>query len=564
MVSTLAGTAGVIGSVDGSGAAARFYNPNGIAADTAGNLYVADTNNSTIRKITAAGVVSTLAGTAGVIGSADGSGAAAQFNSPYGIAVDTAGNLYVADLSNSTIRKITQSSVSTIGPPASCALTANPPTVPIEGGPVSLVMSCASGGIPTSFRWNGGFANRLTTTTNTVEGTVTKNTNFTVIASNASGNSIPASIIVTLDRRALQIISISPDRGPTGTDVTIGGIAFGATQGQSTIRFGNVIATDISRWGNNHIRVRAPTVSASASNIVVPITITVNNKTSVRNCGTANSANPDCTFTYPPVKQITFFIPPEGVEQSFRTKNPLHTLFLNVAKDEMVNFGTGHIGRDECYFSTMRVVANLQQSELLNAGMKQLSWALVNTSLGLVSTGSVLWDFMFNLSRATVGSIVLDAPLSDALLTTVAESTAGYIIGQKVAEAVNPLLAPAMSSLGSITAGIVTPQLRTLLNAVENNTNGVLFWGFSGNSATTIRLNLQDANAPFATVNAKVAYNPWNYFTTATIATKCQSPGQNAPKLHVYTITYKVKKTSFGFGDNAQLDSVVNLHVVQP
>ncbi len=113
IVTTLAGTAGVTGSADGSGAAAQFYAPIGIAADTAGNLYVADTGNRTIRKITAAGVVTTLAGTAGVLGSADGSGPAAQFNSPSGIAADTAGNLYVVDMNSRTIRKITAAGVVT-------------------------------------------------------------------------------------------------------------------------------------------------------------------------------------------------------------------------------------------------------------------------------------------------------------------------------------------------------------------------------------------------------------------------------------------------------------------
>jgi sugar lactone lactonase YvrE len=113
VVTTLAGTAGVTGSADGSGAAAQFYDPAGIAADPAGNLYVADAANYTIRKITAAGVVTTLAGTARVIGHADGSGAAAQFNVPWGIAADRAGNLYVADSNNGTIRKITATGVVT-------------------------------------------------------------------------------------------------------------------------------------------------------------------------------------------------------------------------------------------------------------------------------------------------------------------------------------------------------------------------------------------------------------------------------------------------------------------
>jgi sugar lactone lactonase YvrE len=111
VVSTLAGTAGLTGSTDATGAAARFTHPVGVATDSAGNVYVADTNNSTIRKITPAGVVTTLAGTAGVFGSTDATGAAASFNSPRGVATDSAGNVYVADTSNNTIRKITPASV---------------------------------------------------------------------------------------------------------------------------------------------------------------------------------------------------------------------------------------------------------------------------------------------------------------------------------------------------------------------------------------------------------------------------------------------------------------------
>ena len=107
VVTTLAGTAGVTGSANGTGAAASFRQPFGLAADGAGNLYVADTGNNTIRQITAAGVVTTLAGTAGATGSADGTGAAAGFYEPFGVAVDSAGNAYVADSSNNTIRKIT-------------------------------------------------------------------------------------------------------------------------------------------------------------------------------------------------------------------------------------------------------------------------------------------------------------------------------------------------------------------------------------------------------------------------------------------------------------------------
>ncbi len=105
-VSTFAGSAGQSGSTDGVGSAARFYYPAGLALDTAGNLYVADENNFTIRKITPAGAVTTLAGSAGQRGYTDGSGNAARFNDTIGVAVDSATNVYVADYGGSTIRKI--------------------------------------------------------------------------------------------------------------------------------------------------------------------------------------------------------------------------------------------------------------------------------------------------------------------------------------------------------------------------------------------------------------------------------------------------------------------------
>jgi sugar lactone lactonase YvrE len=114
-VTTLAGAPGESGNVDGVGINARFDDPEGIAVDAAGNVYVADTDNNTIRKITPAGLVTTLAGSPDETGSADGIGVNARFDEPDGIAVDAAGNVYVADTDNSTIRKITpQGIVSTL------------------------------------------------------------------------------------------------------------------------------------------------------------------------------------------------------------------------------------------------------------------------------------------------------------------------------------------------------------------------------------------------------------------------------------------------------------------
>jgi len=104
-VTTLAGST-TIGHADGTGAAASFNFPIGVAADTSGNLYVSDSRNHMIRKIVVStGVVTTLAGST-TSGAADGTGPAASFNSPAGVAVDTSGNVYVADTANNMIRKI--------------------------------------------------------------------------------------------------------------------------------------------------------------------------------------------------------------------------------------------------------------------------------------------------------------------------------------------------------------------------------------------------------------------------------------------------------------------------
>ena len=109
VVTTFAGS--IQGFANGTGTAAQFYSPTGICSDSSGNIYVVDTGNNKIRKITSGGVVSTFAGS--TEGYTDGIGTTAQFQSPYGICIDNSGNLYVADTNNVKIRKITPTGIVT-------------------------------------------------------------------------------------------------------------------------------------------------------------------------------------------------------------------------------------------------------------------------------------------------------------------------------------------------------------------------------------------------------------------------------------------------------------------
>jgi sugar lactone lactonase YvrE/tetratricopeptide (TPR) repeat protein len=113
IVKTLAGLPGTSGCVDGIGGAARFNSPNAVAADRDGNVFVADSDNHVVRRITQDGVVTTFAGMPGSRGHVDGIGSAARFSIPAGVAVDARGNVFVADPDSYTVRKITPSSVVT-------------------------------------------------------------------------------------------------------------------------------------------------------------------------------------------------------------------------------------------------------------------------------------------------------------------------------------------------------------------------------------------------------------------------------------------------------------------
>ncbi|HWA26814.1 MAG TPA: immunoglobulin domain-containing protein [Lacunisphaera sp.] len=137
-VSTYVGLASTAGFSNGSRTLARFRNPSGLVFDGDGSLYVADTGNHVIRKVDSSGFVSTFAGTPGVGGLMDGPSALAQFLSPEGVAIDNARNIYVADTGNGVIRKITSAGiVSTL------LVLGNVPTITTQ--PTNLTLTAGSG-----------------------------------------------------------------------------------------------------------------------------------------------------------------------------------------------------------------------------------------------------------------------------------------------------------------------------------------------------------------------------------------------------------------------------------
>ena len=151
VISTFAGSSGVSGNTDGTGTGALFNSPRDVKVDGTGNLYVTDYNNNTIRKITPAGVVTTVAGN-GEQGNADAIGTAASFNHVTGLTTDANGNLFIGDTGNNEVREVSVSGY-TIDKTLPAGLSFDPTTGIISGKPA--VLSPATDYIVTAYNAGG-------------------------------------------------------------------------------------------------------------------------------------------------------------------------------------------------------------------------------------------------------------------------------------------------------------------------------------------------------------------------------------------------------------------------
>ena len=184
------------GNTDDTGSAARFQLPSGVAVDAAGNVFVADTLNQTIRRITPAGVVTTLGGLAEAKGSAAGKGSDARFSHPLGIAVDATGAIYVTNNftdSNSVSRG------QLVGFPL---ITAQPQSATVTAGAAAQFSVTATADPTPTYQWyfNGNAISAATASTFSVAAAQLANAgDYTVVVTNSVGSVTSAKATLTVN-----------------------------------------------------------------------------------------------------------------------------------------------------------------------------------------------------------------------------------------------------------------------------------------------------------------------------------------------------------------------------
>ena len=277
-VSTLAGD-GTAAFADGIGAAAKFNTPYDIAADGAGNLYIADQDNHRIRKIViASGEVSTLAGN-GTVGFADSTGTHAVFNSPNGITYDGAGNLYVSEHGNNRIRKISLTGY-TISPSLPQGLSFNGKTglisgIPLAETPVTEYLITA---------YNAGGADTVTITIGIIPAST--NANLSALTLN-NGTILPAFLPETIAYTATVSnetvsIRITPTLDDPTATVKINGIPVTNGNASESINLtvgSNTITTEVTAQDSTSIKAYTLTVIRAASSNADLSVLTLNSGT---------------------------------------------------------------------------------------------------------------------------------------------------------------------------------------------------------------------------------------------------------------------------------------------
>jgi len=310
--SVFAGKANNAGYLDATGSSARFNWPFGIVTDALGNFYVSDYNNNVIRKITSAGVVTTFAGS-GIVGSADGTGTAASFYQPDGLSIDNSGNIYVADRGNNKIRKITSAGVVTTiaGSGDSGSLDGNATSATFNGmrdinvsttgeiyvsdngnrkiRKVSPALYSISPSLPAGLRFDG--------LTGIISGNPTApspSTNYTISAANVAGTS---TTILNITVASAPTATTSAATSVTGAEATLNG-TINANNSSTAVTFEYGLTTS---YGTTVTATQSPVTESTATAVSYALSgLTPNTKyhfrvNGVNSAGTTTGT--DKTFT---------------------------------------------------------------------------------------------------------------------------------------------------------------------------------------------------------------------------------------------------------------------------
>ncbi len=254
-VTTVAGS-GIEGNINGMGNTASFHNPSGIAVDAGGTIYVADQYNHNIRKITPNGLVTTFAGT-GINGNTNSTGTSASFQYPYGLAVDITGNIYVADTGNSKIRKITpEGVVSTFSGNGTIGSTNGDPDLASFNLPTDVIVS-AVGTVYVADHDNNKI--RKITAAGVVS-TLAGNGAAGAVNGNSTAASFNGPFGVAVDENDNVYIAEPQNRKirkitSAGDVTTVAGTgSYGATDGDATVAsFANPTDIAVDRMGNLYV-----------------------------------------------------------------------------------------------------------------------------------------------------------------------------------------------------------------------------------------------------------------------------------------------------------------------
>lgn len=519
-ISTIAGYIGAIGLLDGpqNNSTAQFSQPFGIAIDTKGNLYVTDQANLTlIRQITNSGTISTLAGALASAGRADGTGAQANFNQPHALTVDSSGTIYVADTGSSTIRKMVNATATVPAVP-----TLNSGTISgTLGSPLNYTLNATNS--PATFAISSGSLPsglNLTTTNGLISGIPssagTSQVYFT--ASNSAGISSPTLITFAINSAAnigAPLISVQPSTQSTnpGTAVTFSVTATGATPEY--------------QWYLNGIAISG----ATSSSYIIPSALPANAGTY-----TVSLANSSGSVTSQ-AAQLTVLNPSRLTNLSVLSLDGPGSQLLTVG---FVSGGTSTEGSQNVLIRGSGPALALNPFNVPNV-LQDPTLTLYNSSTTVVDTNDNWGTPASNahavvVADASTGAFALTntSSLDAALVTSLVPGGYSVQVAGKNGESGN-VIAEVYDYTPTGSYIITTPRLVNLSCLQKITSGGILSAGFVIGGTTTEQVLIRTSGPTLAAA-------PFNLSGTVP-----------DPKLTVYNSSSTVLATNTGWGGNAAI-----------